>query len=741
MNNQKSRFMTYTRQLLLHALHRPLFTVTAVLFNASCALYFFFGTGFFSGAGTSDLRMFFASIPYISIIILPLVCFKKEDSFYAEMIPLSPREKVWAEFSSRFLQFIIMSVLLPVIPVCVGFFGDTDPGQTAAGFLLLVFYAASAVSLCTLCSAVCNPLVSFIVSALFIAVGDFSQNVPVLRYMSFAYHFDAASRGIADSRDILFYFCSALLFMHCAVLADEHARGKKYTKKQRLYEGAVFGIIILSFLNSMRYYFRTDLTRDRRYTLSSYTRTLQTKLSAPLKITYYESPAVERVYPRTSAVYDYLEIYADGSSDISIARKNPDKDNLSQYLEHSGIRSQQIQTGGANRVEYLNVYSAVVLEYLGKAQVLPFVVSPDQLEYDLDRCVSVLTGGKIIKTALLSGNGLDVEKYYSYVRPWFESQLISCSVLQQGSDAFASSVAQTSSDTMIIVLGSSVLTSKTADALADFRERGGKTIYAVSPYVADIEGDWSLSRQTDTSVTDMLSSWGFSFTSSIAADISCARITLSSSTDAQGVQTDTVHSQTMNYPLWISIMPQTNAPRGMTLYWLTPVVMDGENVHELLSTSKSSWNIEEDSGSPQKLFETNPFIVNKMKIPEQRMKQTAAASDGNTTVIGDQYFASSIMMEYSGGESGDYRNLDFLTYLILTMEGEHGLADLQSRAVIDISLYKAADAQSFRAFMIRTLAALFGFIPLLYISFAAALAVERKKKNKEAEKRLNYEKK
>src|SRR5574344_419989 len=287
MNNQKSRFMTYTRQLLLHALHRPLFTVTAVLFNASCALYFFFGTGFFSGAGTSDLRMFFASIPYISIIILPLVCFKKEDSFYAEMIPLSPREKVWAEFSSRFLQFIIMSVLLPVIPVCVGFFGDTDPGQTAAGFLLLVFYAASAVSLCTLCSAVCNPLVSFIVSALFIAVGDFSQNVPVLRYMSFAYHFDAASRGIADSRDILFYFCSALLFMHCTVLADEHARGKKYTKKQRMYEAAVFGIIILSFLNSMRYYFRTDLTRDRRYTLSSYTRTLQTKLSAPLKITYY----------------------------------------------------------------------------------------------------------------------------------------------------------------------------------------------------------------------------------------------------------------------------------------------------------------------------------------------------------------------------------------------------------------------------------------------------------------------
>jgi hypothetical protein len=753
MKMNKSAFTSRLKQSIVHSLRRPLFLITAVLYNAACALYYFFGTGFFSGSGSSDLRMFFTAIPYVSILVVPLISFRAEDTPFARTLPLSAFEHTAVSFLTSLAQFCIMSISLLIVPAVVSMFGDIEAGQIFTGFLLTVLYASSVIALCVLTNVLFNPLVSFILSAAVIALTDFAQTVSALRIFSFAYHFDAASKGIADFRDIVFYVCASCLLLLFSVILDEKKRGKTFSKNEKQRNAAFFLIFIFAFLNSTKYYFRADLTKDKQFTVSKYSVQLLDAVNEPLKITYFRSPALFKMYPQVRDIYEYLAVYVSQNKNMSITLLDPDKGNVANLLDSYGIQSQQIQKGGINRTEYLNVYSAVVIEYLGNTQIIPFVLSADTLEYDLDRCVRTLVTGKKQEVMLLAGNGMTAGKDYSYVIPWLTSQGIGCSTIELQN--IYTALQDADAGTVLLVFGSSLLKEEDAAAIESFVLRGGKTLFAVSPYEADIAGDWTITKTGNTALLDMLASWGFSFTPTLAADFSCARITMSSSSDADGRQTDSTHSEQLNYQLWISLLPQTEAKKGMTLFWPSPITIENEKIKPLLLTSAYSWEIDEDENCPQKLFETNPFIVRNMKGSNTKKQQIVGAYlDGEVeghfvpqksvhtriAVIGDQYFADSLMMEYIGGSTGDYRNLDFLTHLILKIEGEDSLAALQNKSAPSTSLYKITGTAAFKTMMIRSLIVVFVLIPCLYAAAYAVLLVSRKSRNEKSYRSLINEK-
>jgi hypothetical protein len=750
----KSAFTSRLKQAVVHSLRRPLFFITAVLYNASCVLYYFFGTGFFSGSGSSDLRMFFAAVPYVSILVVPLISFRADDLPFSETFPLSAFENTAVSFLTALAQFCIMSITLLFVPVVVSIFGDIAAGQVFTGFLLTVLYASSVIALCVLANVLFNPLVSFIISAAVIALTDFAQTVSALRILSFAYHFDAASKGIADFRDIVFYVCAACILLFLAVILDEKKRGKSFSKNEKQRYASFFLIFVFAFLNSTKYYFRADLTKDKQFTVSKYSLQLLDTVDQPLKITYIRSPSLLKMYPQVRDVYEYLTAYVSQNRSMSVNLLDPDKENVAHLLDSYGIQSQQIQKGGINKTEYLNVYSAVILEYLGNTQIIPFALSTDTLEYDLDRCVRTLLTGKKQKVMLLVGNGMTAAKDYTYVIPWLTSQGMACSAIELQDIHAVLQNADT--DSVLLVFGSSQLKAEDTVVIESFVLRGGKALFAVSPYEADIAGDWTITKPENTALLDMLASWGVSFTPTIAADISCARITMTSSADAQGRQTESTHSEQINYQLWISLLPQTEAKRGMTLFWPSPITIENENIKPLLVTSPYSWEIDEDGNSPQKLFETNPFLIRNMKVSNPKKQQTVGAYlDGvveghfipqksartRIAVVGDQYFADSLMMEYIGGSTGDYRNLDFLTHCILKLEGEESLAALQNKNAPSTSLYKVTGTAAFKSMMIRSLIVLFGLIPCLYGAAFVIMLLLRKKRNEKSYRSFVNEKK
>ncbi|MFA6855584.1 MAG: GldG family protein [Treponema sp.] len=750
----KTPFKQFLRYSVISALRRPVFFVVSVLYNAACILYYIKGTGFFSGTGSTDLRLFFAAIPYVSILLIPVISSGTDDSGFFGTFPLSSAEYTIASFLTMLIQFCIMSMTLLLLPVCVSLFGDVDPGQICTGFFLIVIYEACVISFCLAAGFIFSRGVAFVFSALFIAVTDFIQLAVSFRRLSFTYHFDAASKGILDTRDIIFYVCLTFFFLLTAVYIREKKKGKKITKENKKTFFLMLLVIIFVFLDSTRYYCRIDFTRDKQFTISKYSTQLLSRIDDPLKITYFRSPALVKLYPQVRDIYDYLDEYASTNKDVSLKLLDPDKEKVSGLLDNYGIQSQQIQTGGINKTEYLNVYSAVVIEYGGKNQVIPFIISVNTLEYDLDRCVDTLLTGKKMSVTVLCGNGKNTTSDYTYVIPWLTSQGIICTEIYI--ENISEKLAETDTDTVLLVFGSSKFNDDEAAAVESFILRGGKVFFAVSPYVADVSGNWSITKEDNGVLLKMLSSYGFSFTPEIVADISCARITMTSDTDEKGKYSDSSHSEQINYPLWISLLPQKEERQGMTLFWPSPLSIENESIEPLLVSSTSAWTIDEDDSNRTKLFETNPFIVRNLQTNKSKKQFILGAYlDGKIrgyftpqesvktriAVVGDQYFADSLMMEYAGGSSGDYRNLDFLTHMVLKLDGEEGLESLQNKNASSTTLYKFSDMVTFKTMMTRMYILLFLIIPLLYAVAYIITILRRRKMNKELLRGLLNEKK
>jgi len=748
------KFAFYFRHTLVRAVHSPFFLLLPYSITQRAHCIIFAGTGFFTGTGSTDLRLFFAAIPYLSILLIPVVAAGTGGTEYDETFPLSSAERTVVSFLSPLAQFCIMTIPMLLVPVCVNMFGDVDPGQISTGFFLVVFYEMCVISFCVLAASAFSRPVAFILSAVFTAASNFLQLVQPLRGLSFSYHFDAASKGILDTRDILFYLCLSAVFLFSSVFVQEKKKGRSFSGREKRDGFALAAIIVLTFLNSTRYYRRTDLTNGRQFTVSAYSTQLLSRLDDPLKITYFRSPSLIKLYPQVRDIYDYLDEYASENKHVSLRLADPDKEKTAGLLDSYGIRSQQIQTGGVNKTEYLNVYSAVVLEYSGQTQVIPFLLSVNTLEYDLDRSVETLLTGKKISVALLCGNGMNTDSDYSYVVPWLSSQGIECTQLVPGS--LQTQLSGTDTKKVLIVFGSSKLSDDDASAVESFLLRGGTALFAVSPYNADIAGDWTITKPERNSLLDMLASYGFSFTPEIAADVSCARITMTSDTDAQGKPADSTHSQQMNYPLWISVLPQTDAIRGMTAFWAAPVTIENGDVRPLIVTSPAAWTVDEDDTRRAGLFETNPFIVQTERPGTDKSRLVLGAYlDGKIrgyftpqeseptkiAVLGDQYFVNSLMLEYAGGSSGDYRNLDFLTHMILKLSGAEGLENVQNKNTSSTALYKMSDTASFRKMMIWTNIILFAFVPVLYGAAYILSLLQRRKKNKDMGRSLTNAKK
>jgi ABC-type uncharacterized transport system involved in gliding motility auxiliary subunit len=749
----KTPFMLFLRYSIIHALRRPVFFVTAILYNAACSLYYLIGTGFFSGSGSTDLRLFFAAIPYISILLIPVISSESDDSAFTDTFPLSSLEHILASFLTSIVQFCIMSISLLLLPVCICMFGDMDPGQIFTGFFLILIYETCAISFCLLANSFLNQLVAFIISAVFIALTNFLQITVSFRELSFSYHFDAASKGIFDTRDIFFYGCLTFFFLLSCVCIQEKKKGRAFLKKDKKKLILLFIIIVFSFLNSTRYYWRADFTRDKQFSISKYGKHLLSQIDEPLKITYFRSPALVKLYPQVRDIYEYLDDYASENKNISLKMFDPDKEKVSGLLNNYGIQSQQIQTGGINKTDYLNVYSAIVVEYSGQTQIIPFIISTNTLEYDLDRSVDVLLTGKKMCAAVICGNGKNTGNDYTYIIPWLMSRGISCTEIDlQG---LPDEISKIDTNTVLLVFGSSELNGEAATAIESFILRGGKAFFAVSPYIADIAGDWTIKKPKNDTLLDMLASYGFGFTPEIAADISCARITMTSDTDDQGKPSDSTHSEQINYPFWISILPQKESRQGMTLFWPTPITIENDCIKPLLVSSTSSWTIDEDDSNQSKLFETNPFVVQNMPVDSNRKQLVLGAylngkikghfipqESANTriAVLGDQYFSDSLMMEYAGGSSGDYRNLDFLTHMILKLNDEQGLESLQNKNASSVSLYKISDLVTFKSVMIKTYVILYAVMPLLYIVAYILSVLQRRKQNKQFLRRFDSEK-
>lgn len=718
----------------------------SIIFPVLFSVNFFIRQQFFTGNGSTDLLLFFFAAPFFCIFEIPLLCFPQSFSVYDDFVPLKIYEKVLIVFCARVLLFLIQILLLFPAVLILNIYGSIDYGQFFACVLSLALYGICAISLCSFTeklflSKILYLIVSVSVLSVFNCAHLFAIYVPLpdflqtfFKQISFAWHFDAAGKGIFDSRDFFWFIGITFLFLILSVLIQLKQKGKKFSESQKINNIALVFFSVLIVLNGNRWYKRIDFSKNKTYSISNYSQSLIQKIDEPLKITYYCSANLSKLYPQIRDVRDYLIDYAASSKKISFLVQNPDKsEKIRTLLQNYGIKPQQMRTVSNTSTNITNVYSAIILEYKGNVQIIPFCMEANSLEFDLAIRIKSLLSGSKRTVNIIVGNGMSLFEDYNYVVPYLSSQGFNCNPIYTDDPSFVSLLENASG--LLLIIGDSQINIENAVAVENYiLSEKGNALFAVSPYSVNIESDWAITSNKKTNIIEMLENWGVGFSQKIGADISCARITM--------ISDDEFDSKNINYYLWPSLLSQKNALLGATVFWPVPLELS-KNAESYFVSSNSGFYFDADNLSPNNLFQTNPFVIETLNLAEKEKSIQCFAAEikgkisglynelstqnARIIVISDQYFVNSLMTSYIGGETGDYRNFEVLSNALLKLNNEEELANIQSKIFRDVSLYKVSSNYDFAHKKNITYLILFCIFPLIVLIFGVLQNVKIKK--------------
>jgi ABC-2 type transport system permease protein len=142
-------------------------------------------------------------------------------------LPVTPLEIVSAKFAAGFLSSASLFVPTLFYVVTAASFGKIDAGPVIGGYLGALFLTAAFTSIGLFASSLTkNQIIAFFIAFAVCALLSFvsaflvlfpSPVVSVLSFFSATAHFDSISRGIIDTRDLLYFLSVTAVFFGLTV--------------------------------------------------------------------------------------------------------------------------------------------------------------------------------------------------------------------------------------------------------------------------------------------------------------------------------------------------------------------------------------------------------------------------------------------------------------------------------------------------------------------------------------------
>jgi ABC-type uncharacterized transport system involved in gliding motility auxiliary subunit len=703
-------FFFLVQQEALSLAAQPGVYAAAFVFAALCAFRFFFGSFFFTaGTPPADIRLYFEFIPYASILAVPCLTMGAWGRIeWDETLPVGEGVLVWAKWFASLLGYAAFLAPCVAVPLAASVLAYVDGPAVGASFAMAICFGGAALALgCFLSFVTKNRALAFALTALAIALSNSAHGAPIYaempgplgslaRSLSFAWRFDASGKGIIDTRDIVFFAALTWVFLALTVIGFENRRAGRASPKNRLAAVLIVLVALSCILLSTRIFFRVDVRGDRRFSVSEYGRGLLANAEGRVRITYYLSPDLRNLYPQTRDIEDFLREFASqagrGKADLTVVnadREDPD------MLARAGLAGQDINLSRGNRLEVARAYSGIVIEYLGKTGVIPFILQGDTLEYELDRRIlSLLEGGAPLVYVL---DGDDSESLtYSYALAWIENAGFAVSPVEAGALP-ALEEALLSPEGLkapLVLFGTGGLSREEAAVIEGFAAAGGRVFAAVSPNRVDLLSEWTVTPLERDNLLPALNAWGIDVGKELVLDISCFRLTLESGEGAGR------RIEGRNYPPWVTLLPRFTPPHpltrafsGMNLFWASPLTLfpdEDTEIAPILCTSDAAWLLRAEPGK-EPPFVTNPFLVAPTGGGSGTQGQytlgaalsgtlpgyylTDSAVPTRLVCVSGQYFAADLMMEYTSS----VQNLDFLVNALIWLRGEDELLPLRQR--------------------------------------------------------------
>ena len=201
-------------------------------------LWVFEGDFNIPNSGFADLSPFFTLVPWILIFLIPAVTMrsfsdeKKQGTI--ELLFTKPLS-IWQIVNGKFLGAFLL-ILIAIIPTLIYVFvlsslgnpeGNLDFGSTLGSYFGLLFLIGAYTSIGIFTSTLSeNQIVAFIISVFlcflfyfgFDGISSFAGSFDLLvSSIGMDYHFKSMSRGVLDTRDILYFVSITVLFLSLTV--------------------------------------------------------------------------------------------------------------------------------------------------------------------------------------------------------------------------------------------------------------------------------------------------------------------------------------------------------------------------------------------------------------------------------------------------------------------------------------------------------------------------------------------
>jgi ABC-2 type transport system permease protein len=225
------RILSLARKELFSYLNAPAFYGAAVFFLLFCSIWLFYFQRFFT-MNVASLRPYFGVFPLVFILIIPVLTMKswaeERKTGSIELLltmPFSEWDLVLGKFCATFTLLVMMLILTIPLPLTLSPLGEFDIGVIVCEYIGALLMGASAIALGLLLSSLSkNQAGSFLGSAvvlmatMLISQVTFSLNIPYwlaqgINFLPLSFHFESFAKGLLDSRDIVYYAASTVLFL------------------------------------------------------------------------------------------------------------------------------------------------------------------------------------------------------------------------------------------------------------------------------------------------------------------------------------------------------------------------------------------------------------------------------------------------------------------------------------------------------------------------------------------------
>lgn len=230
------QFVSILKKELADYFFSPIAYIVIVIFLFVTGWLFFSTFFLFNQA---SMRNFFSLLPIIFSFVMPAITMRlfseelRQGSYELLItLPLTHRNIIVGKFAAAVAMTVAMLFPTVLYPVSISFMGDLDWGPVIGGYMGAVLLGGTFCAVGLFASSLTkNQIVAFIVSTLICIsitlINEMlfffpTQVLDVVQYLSADFHFRNISKGIVDSRDLIYFVSVIFISLYATRLSLAH---------------------------------------------------------------------------------------------------------------------------------------------------------------------------------------------------------------------------------------------------------------------------------------------------------------------------------------------------------------------------------------------------------------------------------------------------------------------------------------------------------------------------------------